>query len=121
MSTPITSHEGHRNYLRADDRSIGGTIHGASGELVANLKVTLVPVSGRAKRADLYKTSTADLSGRFHFQGVAPKDYMIFADVEEDIWHDPDFVRQLEDFGTPAHEDENTTLNIVVRPVPASH
>jgi hypothetical protein len=107
--------------LATTTASVDGTIRGASGELVANLKVTLVPVSAQAKRADLYKTSTADSSGRFHFQGVAPGEYMIFAwyDVEADIWYDPDFVRQLQIFGTPAHVDQNTTLNIEVRPVPA--
>jgi hypothetical protein len=101
--------------------SIDGTIRGISGELVANLKVTLVPVPAQAKRADLYKTSTADSSGRFHFRGLAPGDYKILAwyDVETDIWHDPDFVQQLGNFATPAHVDENTTLNIEVRPVPA--
>jgi 5-hydroxyisourate hydrolase-like protein (transthyretin family) len=100
--------------------SVDGTIHGASGEPVANLKVTLVPLSEQSKRADLYKTSTSDSSGRFHFQGVAPGDYMIFAwyDVEADIWHDPDLVQQLGIFGTLAHVDENTTLNMEVRPVP---
>jgi hypothetical protein len=45
----------------------------------------------------------------------------VWYDVEEDIWHDPDFVQQLGNFGTPAHVDENTTLNIEVRPVPASY
>jgi hypothetical protein len=66
--------------------------NGASGATVV-----LVPAVAR-KNGSLYKSTVADVSGRFRFQGIVPGDYFVFAwiDVETGAWQSPEFLRPFE-------------------------
>ena len=59
--------------------------------------VVLVPAVAR-KNGSLYKSTVADVSGRFRFQGIVPGDYVVFAwsDVETGAWQSPEFLRPFE-------------------------
>jgi hypothetical protein len=85
---------------------------------------SLIPDAAHVQRADLYRsTSTADISGRFHFEAVAPGNYTLFAweDVEEGIWHDPEFVNRFENLGTPVHIDEANSVTVELHPVSTAY
>jgi hypothetical protein len=56
--------------------SVGGTVRGADGSAMPGATVALVPVLRRFTR---YKEVTTDQFGEFHFVGVAPGDYKVFA------------------------------------------
>jgi hypothetical protein len=60
------------------------------------------------------KTSTADASGNFVLENVAPGNYKAFAweTVERGIWQDPNFMRSQEERGVPVHVDEGKLSNI---------
>jgi hypothetical protein len=103
--------------------SIDGLVRKANGG-VGNMRVTLIPDAAHVQRADLYRsTSTADTSGRFHFEAVAPGNYTLFAweDVEEGIWHDPEFVKHFENLGTPVHIDEASNVSVELHPVSSAY
>jgi hypothetical protein len=56
--------------------SVSGTVRGTDGSAMPGATVALVPALPRFSR---YKEVTADQFGEFHFLGVAPGDYKVFA------------------------------------------
>jgi hypothetical protein len=79
-----------------------------------------VPNASRRQRADLYRRAAADESGRFHLQGIAPGDYVLFAweDIEVGLWRDSEFIRRNESSGKPVHIIEGSRGNAEVTAVP---
>jgi hypothetical protein len=63
--------------------------------------VTLVPNGVRRQRDDLYKRAATDDAGRFHFEGLAPGQYSVFAweDIDDSLWRDQDFLRRNDALG----------------------
>ena len=79
--------------------SVEGTV--LADRPAAGVTVAVLPnVRGRF---DLVKTATTDASGRFSLDHVAPGDYKVFAwiEVNDGDWQDPDFMRAVEERGTP--------------------
>ncbi len=76
---------------------------------VADVTVVLVPDIRR--RNELYRTTTTDVSGRFHFDRVPPGDYKLFSreEVQDGAWYDPEFLRANENRGTPIRIVEGRT------------
>jgi hypothetical protein len=76
--------------------------------------VTVALVPNVRGRFDLYRSTTTDSSGRFHFDHVPPGNYKVFAwtDVETDSWFDPDFMREVEARGTAVQVTEGSTANV---------
>jgi hypothetical protein len=107
--------------LATTTASISGVVRGGNGENIANLRITLIPDTARRQRPDLYKTTSSDSNGRFRLQNVAPGDYLLFAwqDIEEGIWHDPEFIKQLEGQGTQVHLDEVSSVTVELHLIPA--
>jgi hypothetical protein len=102
----------------------GGTLDGVVLDRVRNAvagaRVVLVPDAGLRQRADLYRSTSSDDSGRFQFRGIAPGDYSLFAweDIEDGLWQDPEFLRRHETAGKPVRILANgrETIETVVIP-----
>jgi hypothetical protein len=85
-----------------------------------NAMVVLVPDLARRTRGDLYRSVSADDSGRFQLRGLPPGDYKLFAweRVEDGAWQDPEFIRLYEDRGAPVRitEDRQQTMDATLIP-----
>ena len=66
---------------------------------VADIPVLLLPNIRR--RNELYRTTTTNVSGRFHFDRVPPGDYKVFSweEVEDGACYDAEFMRAVESRG----------------------
>jgi Carboxypeptidase regulatory-like domain len=93
---------------------IDGAVTGGPQQDAGDASVVLVPNVRR--RTDLYKTTTSDLSGRFHFDRVPPGDYKVFAwsAAEDGAWFDPEFMRSQENGGKPVHVDSGGKVEVQV-------
>jgi hypothetical protein len=94
-----------------------GVVQGERQEPAANVTVVFVPDAARRNRLDLYRTTSTNAQGKFHFEGLPPGDYTVFAweDVETGAWHNLDFIRQFEGRGKPLRIDERSASNIELR------
>ena len=88
---------------------------------IAGARVVLVPERQR-NRADLFKTTASDSSGRFAFRSVPPGDYRVFGweILDSYAYFDPDLLRRVEPQGTPVRVTESATNNLTVRIIPAN-
>jgi len=84
-----------------DSGAVDGTVTSNKQEPSANVTVVLVPDPVHRNRSELYRSVMTDSQGRFHFGGVTPGDYKLFAweDVESGAWQDSDFLRPFEERG----------------------
>ena len=80
---------------------VSGTVQNpARQQPAAQAIVALVPgEKERAGRAVYYRDMTVGQDGAFHFTGVPPGAYKLFAweDVESGAWLDPDFMKPFDD------------------------
>jgi hypothetical protein len=104
---------------------IGKNAGGLDGQVVANppgsiSDVSVVLIPDVRRRTELYRSTTTDVSGRFHFDRVPPGDYKIFAwgEVQDGAWYDPEFLRTVENRGTPIRILEGRTENTRVEVIP---
>jgi Carboxypeptidase regulatory-like domain len=79
---------------------------------VEDIPVLLVPEIRR--RNELYRTTTTDASGRFHFDRITPGDYKVFSweEVEDGAWYDAEFLKTNESRGTLARIGEGRTETV---------
>ena len=107
--------------LGTNPGSVGGIVVSANGEPVSNVTVALVPIESYRHRADLYQGSSTSESGRFLFRDIPPGDYevLVWEDLQDGSWQDPDFVQKYADRGRPVHIDEGTNENIDLRMNPS--
>jgi protocatechuate 3,4-dioxygenase beta subunit len=84
----------------------------------ADISVVLVPAVRR--RSELYRSTTTDVSGRFHFDRVPPGDYKIFSweEIQDGAWYDPEFLRAVENRGTSIRIAEGHTENVRTEVIP---
>jgi hypothetical protein len=85
---------------------------------VADVPVLLLPDIRR--RNELFRTTTADVSGRFHFDRVPPGDYKVFSweEVEDGAWYDAEFMRANESRGIPVRIGEGQTAAARIEVIP---
>lgn len=85
---------------------------------VGDASVVLVPVVRR--RIDLYRSASTDATGRFHFDHVPPGDYKVLSweEVEDGAWYDADFLRAVENRGTPVRILEGRTEAVRIEVIP---
>jgi Carboxypeptidase regulatory-like domain len=101
-----------------------GTLEGVVRDNLRNnvpgARVVLVPDAAHRQRADLYRTTSTDESGRFRLQGIPPGDYVLFAweDIENGLWQDAEFLKRHESSGKPVRivEGSRETVEIVAIP-----
>ena len=92
----------------------------------SNGTIALLPeFTQRSRRLDLYKSTASGSDGRFHFDGITPGNYSVFAweDVQSGNWYDPDFIKNFEYRGISVQVDEGAsskTLEVQVIPADRS-
>jgi protocatechuate 3,4-dioxygenase beta subunit len=88
---------------------------------VVGASVVLMPNAAR-DRSNLFKAATTDQYGHFAFRGIVPGDYKIFAwdDLEPNIYFDPAFVEPYESQGKAIHLDQQGSLTLSLKPIPAA-
>ena len=84
----------------------------------ADIPVLLLP--DLRSRNELYRATTTDASGRFHFDRIPPGDYKLFSweEVEDGAWYDIDFMMAYESRGTPVHISEGRAETARVEVIP---
>jgi 5-hydroxyisourate hydrolase-like protein (transthyretin family) len=104
---------------------IGKNAGGIDGQVTANTQgsaadVSVVLMPEVRRRSELYRATTTDVAGRFHFDRVPPGDYKIFAweEVQDGTWYDPEFLRTVENRGTPIRILEGRTENARIEVIP---
>ena len=77
---------------------IEGVAMNAKQEPSPGAQVVLAPDERRREQRHLYKLVTADQTGRFMVQGVAPGDYLLYAfeDLESGAHQDPEYLKPFE-------------------------
>jgi hypothetical protein len=103
--------------LSAKAATIRGAVTGAG----AGVTVALVPQGEkRRSRPEFYRTALTDRSGRFTLPNLPPGEYKVFAweDVENGAWMDPDFLKPLEEQGTPVRLGEGAEADVELKAIP---
>jgi hypothetical protein len=95
--------------LSTKGTSIKGRVLDAAQKPFASARVTLVPRETRRQNAQLYRSVTADASGNFMINGVAPGDYKLFAweGVPNTAWMNAEFLAPYETRGVPVSASAN--------------
>lgn len=111
--------------LGAKGGIVDGVVVAGRDQRVSSATVVLLPdLSQRETRLDLFKKTTSSADGKFHFDGITPGTYRIFAweDVRSGDWYDPEFMKAYEFNGVEVrlNEAESKTLEIPVIPVERS-
>ena len=99
---------------------MSGSVVDARNSPVAHAIVVAVPDSGR-ERTDLFKSVTADASGRFEIRGLAPGDYEFlgFEQLEQGAWQSAEAMRAEEGRGRRVRIAEGATMAGDARVIPA--
>jgi hypothetical protein len=101
----------------------GGAVEGRAvtprGDAASAVSVVLMPETSLRFRVQHLDTFT-DASGRFRVSNVPPGRYRVFAfeDVERGAWHDPNFMRPLNDLGTLLQVSETATTAASLTSIP---
>ena len=95
--------------------SVEGVVIDPGRSAAAGATVVLVPSVAR-KNTSLYKSTVADASGLFRFQGVAVGDYLVFAwtDVETGAWQNAEFMRPFESRGYRVRISPNSKQDVQI-------
>ena len=88
---------------------------------VADATVVAVPEEKYRKLPDRFGIGSTDQQGRFTIRGVAPGSYTLFAwqDLEDGVWHDPDFLKSQEPNGTAVKVEEGSHQAVELKLSPA--
>ena len=88
--------------INLDGGSLEGVTVNEKSEPLSSATVALVPDITSRNASYLYRSGTSDESGRFEIKGIAPGSYKVFAwaSVPKDAWQDPEFLRNIEGYGT---------------------
>ena len=94
--------------------SLTGRIMRQKPDLAADVSIVLLPDVRR--RTDLYRSTTTDASGQFHFDRLPPGDYKVFAweVVEDGAWFDPEFMQTHEGEGVRVRITEGRVESVEV-------
>jgi hypothetical protein len=89
---------------------IDGIVVSDEQQPVPGAQVAIVPDKPHRKQWYLYQLVTADASGRFVLQGLAPGAYKLFAwqELEPGAHMDPEFLRPYEDRGVVIRVEESS-------------
>jgi hypothetical protein len=92
---------------------LDANVFDAAGKPAAAATVVLIPDSAR-NRFDLYRTATADPSGRVRLEGIVPGTYKAFAweDIQTNSWQNAEVLKAFDDRGTPVTIVENAAARI---------
>lgn len=114
LSMPLHYEEGEASELTLVLSSAVGAIQGMTSPAA---QVVLIPASNR-ERTELFKSATADASGRFALSSIAPGEYTLAAweVLEPFAFFDPNVIREAEKRGTTVRVGESSKQTINVMP-----
>jgi len=100
--------------------SVGGVATNERLEPVAGAQIVLVP-ERQPDRADLYKTVTTGVNGRFAISNIAPGDYKLWAweALEPNAFFDLDLLKQVDSRAKSIHLAEAASPSADLRVIPA--
>ncbi len=80
--------------------SLSGNVRGPDGATMPGATVALIPTFRRFSR---YKEVTTDQFGEFHFDGIAPGDYRVYAfdHIDTGVYQDAEWLKKFEFKGQP--------------------
>jgi hypothetical protein len=89
--------------INLDGATVEGVAINERSEPVSNATVVLVPDIPSRNAVHLYRSVNSNGSGEFEIKGIAPGSYKVFVweSVPKEAWHDPEFLRSFEVYGTP--------------------
>jgi hypothetical protein len=92
---------------------VRGILQDSDQHPVSLTRVVLVPEPSRRQNLGLFRWVHADPDGEFHFDGIPPGNYELFAwfGVEEGAWTSPDFLEQHPQKGTAVTLKEGEQRN----------
>jgi len=92
---------------------VEGTTTDAKSMPEPGVSVVLIPDQHR-DRADLYKFTTTDATGKYLLRGIAPGDYKLFAwdSMDPYAWFDPEIQLRNANKGTSIHVVESANQNV---------
>ena len=106
--------------IQLDGAAVEGLAVNERSEPVVNATIALVPDIPARSAAHLYRFTTSDGAGAFEIKGIAPGSYKVFVweSAPRDAWHDPEFLRDFEAYGTPANliDGSRQRVRITVTP-----
>jgi protocatechuate 3,4-dioxygenase beta subunit len=104
--------------IAANPGAVEGQVVRNGREPVEDAAVLLVP--GNRRRNELYRTTTTDAAGRFHFTRVPPGDYEVLSwnEVEDGAWYDAQFMKDVEGRGLPVRIAEGQTETVRIEIIP---
>ena len=105
--------------LSRDGAAMEGVVQDESDKPIPGATVVLIPEAKFRLHHDLYQDETTDQYGHFQFDSIPPGEYKLFAwsNVEEGIWFDPEFLKDVEANGkaitVQAKGHETTKLRLL--------
>jgi protocatechuate 3,4-dioxygenase beta subunit len=99
-----------------DGATISGEVRDEKGIAVEGISILLIPPSHAAL---LFKETTADQSGAFRFQGVAPGEYLLVAteEIGPGEGQDPEILKGYESQATRIAVKANAQAKLTLKPV----
>jgi hypothetical protein len=106
--------------LAGNAGTLEGVVRDNLRNIVPRARVVLVPDLAHRQRADLYKTTSTDESGRFRLQAIPPGDYVLFSweDIENGLWQDAEFLKRYETAGKPVRIIESGRETVETTAIP---
>lgn len=99
---------------------VDGVVVDSKGEPVANAVVAAIPEMRLRARAERYRKTVSDQSGRFTLHGVVPGEYTVLAweSVEGEAYYNPEFLKNYEGQGSALHVNEGERKSVQVNVIP---
>jgi len=90
---------------------------GSNDHPVANATVVAVPEEKYRKLPDRFGLGSSDQHGHFTIRGLAPGSYTLYAwqDLEDGVWHDPDFLKSQEANGKTVKVEEDAHQQVELK------
>jgi hypothetical protein len=100
--------------------SIRGVVEEPGGSVPPNAEVVLVPQFPRRQNVLFYDRTRIDDKGQFHFQGIAPGEYKVFAfeQLPDTAERNPAFIARYETLGQVVNVSSSATTEIRIRILP---
>jgi len=104
--------------VSGDGGMVEGVVTDQKDEPVANAVVVAVPEMRLRARAERYRKTVTDQSGRFTLREIEPGDYTLFSweSVEGEAYYNPDFLKNYEGQGSGLRviEGDRKTVRVAV-------
>ena len=106
----------------ADGAVVDGVVLNGKGEPVSNSVVVAVPETRLRARADHFRKTVSDQSGRFILHGISSGSYIVLAweSVEAEAYYNPEFLRSYEGQGKALRVSEGERKSVQLAVVPIS-